>query len=211
MWCTDDPLMPNREPFPFWLFSESSSEYLRGLVSWNAVDELPRRLGYLFSRNPSRARPDGYWDYAPEYQRLGYDRPELRARLTGMPAGAVAVGNVGPNFPAAERLAAVLRALPPAVALVVLFPPVYAPALPREDTREARADRACKSALARAAAAHPGSVVLDWRVARPETMNPDMFLDVTHYGHPLARLVESDIGAAILGQRRTAAGVTKPQ
>ena len=80
MWCTLDPAMPNDKPFPFWLFSANSAEYVRGLLRYDKLEELPRRLAYVFQEKAERARRDGYWDYEPDYIGLGW---ELRACARG--------------------------------------------------------------------------------------------------------------------------------
>jgi hypothetical protein len=82
LWCTADPTLPLLAPFPFWLYTRSALEYVGGLVRFDVLEEVPRRLRYVFAANPARARPDGYWDYAPEYLRP--DDPSgvaLRGRL----------------------------------------------------------------------------------------------------------------------------------
>jgi hypothetical protein len=197
LWCSSDPALTNKHAFPFWLFDESRLGYLRGLLSYEALEELPRRLRYLFGKNPARARPDGYWDYEPDYARLGYNEADGRVRLERAVAP-TSSPNREPRFPAAEQLETMLKAVPANVAVVLLFPPVYAGALAKDASQAADADRACKNALARASQTHPGAMVLDWRVDRPETRNTDMFFDESHYRHRLARLVEDDIAAALL-------------
>src|SRR4051794_16438696 len=71
-WCTGDPALPNEKPFPFWLYSRDRLEYTRGLLRYDILEEMPRRLAYMASRNPERARPDGYWDYENAYVGMGY-------------------------------------------------------------------------------------------------------------------------------------------
>ena len=83
------------------------------------------------SGNPPRARPDGYWDYEPDYIGLGYETdPVLRKRLEETPhANAVRVerdlAEGRRRFPVAEKLRQLAAGLPAETALIVVFPPSY--------------------------------------------------------------------------------------
>lgn len=197
-WCTDDPTLKNPMPFPFWLFSKSTPAYLRGLVRWSVLEEIGGRLGWLARKRRETAPPDGWWDYEWDYLIQGFGRDprhvaEREARAPDTPEP----GRAGPAFPAAARFAEIATALPAETALVLVFPPVYAPALPRPGTPRAAADAACKAAVERALTGHPRSAVVDWRRDRPEIHDPDQFFDQKHYRHPLARRVTADIAEAI--------------
>lgn len=194
-WCTADPALANDKPFPFWLFSESPLDYVQGLLRFDILEELPRRIGYLAARNPERARPDGYWDYEADYMALGFGiDPNLKARLD-QPAGGRA--NHTGRFPAAAALADLARSLPPETSLVVLIPPHYITAQPASGSRDAASEEACKAALRQAVAGRPKSAVVDWRVDRPENRDPSLFFDHTHYRQGIAQAVEADIAAAL--------------
>lgn len=195
-WCTADPALPVEKPFPFWLFSRDQGEYLVGLMSFDVVEELVRRIGFLASAAPQRARRDGYWDYEPNYQIQGYDAdPALRARLdqSALTDG----GNSSGPFPAAERLETLMRTAPAETALILLRPPVYITSLPAPGSAAAQADAACRQAFAGVAQRRPRSALIDWRVDRAETRDPGQFFDHTHYRHGVARLVEADIARAL--------------
>jgi hypothetical protein len=202
-WCTLDPTMANKKPFPFWLFSASPLEYARNLVRYDILEEVPRRLAYLFGAGAERARPDGYWNYEPEYRNLGYATdPVLRQRLDKRPESDDRVLARDPLagkrfFPAAERLADLARTLPAATRLVVVFPPNYRNYLTLPNTARFYQDQACKAAIRSAVAARPHSAIIDWRVDRPENRDPDLYFDLTHYRLPIARLVEADVARAL--------------
>lgn len=199
-WCTADPAMQNDKPFPFWLYSRDRLEYVRGLLRYDILEELPRRIGYVFSTRAARARADGYWDYEPSYGQLGFAAdPNIRSRLDRRFENYVA--NATGRFPVASHLRELLRGLAPDVAVVLILPPVYATALPIPGSVGAAADRACKAALAEALAGRRGAAVVDWRTDRPEARNRDWFFDHTHYRQPLAQLVERDIAAALAQAR----------
>ncbi|BCB19264.1 hypothetical protein [Bosea sp. ANAM02] len=195
-WCTANPALPNEKPFPFWLMSRSLSEYVGGLMRFDLLEELPRRIGYLASRKAERARPDGYWDYESGYGVQGYGtNPEIIARLQKpIETGG---GNVDGPFPAASGLEELMKTAPAETALILLRPPVYVTALPKPGTRDAEADTACRKAFADLAARRPRTALVDWRVERPELRDPGLFFDHSHYRQPIARLVETDIAEAI--------------
>jgi hypothetical protein len=202
LWCTSDPSLPNDKPFPFWLYSRDLLEYVKGLVRFDLLEELPMRFAYLFGKE-ERARPDGYWDYEPEYTALGYTtNPAIRKRLEHKPYAAAPRFEKDPlegqrRFPAAERLKEVAAALPAETALVLIVPPAYINIQPPAGTEKAFTNQACKAALTAAAQVHPKSAVVDWRVDRPENRNPELFFDALHYRLPIAQRVEKDVAAAL--------------
>lgn len=202
-WCTSDPEMPNFRPFPFWLYAANPLEYAKGLMRYDILEELPRRFGYVFGKNPARARPDGYWDYEPDYLNLGYDtRPEVRARLEKPYFASEPTFERDPKegqrkFPVADKLKALAESLPAETALIVVHPARYKSYLPPERTEDGYLDKACKAAMKAALAGHPRSAVVDWRIDRPENHNPDYFFDLSHYRQPIAMAIENDIVKAL--------------
>lgn len=195
-WCTADPALPNEKPFPFWLLSRSLPDYLGGLMRFDLLEELSRRVSYLSSGKAERAPANGYWDYEANYRAQGYDtNPAIRARLeTPQETGG---GNVDGPFPAAAALEALMATAPAETALILVRPPVYVSALPKPGTRDAAADAACRAAFADLAQRRPRTTLVDWRLDRPELRDSSLFFDHTHYRQPVARLVEADIARAI--------------
>lgn len=197
-WCIADPALPNDKPFPFWLYSHEPLAYLRGLLRFSVAQEVVERAGWLLGPRRKRAAADGWWDYEPDYLRLGaLDGERFRAaRETPVP-DAPDPGKAGPDFPAAARLGAALAALPPETAVVMVFPPVYAAGLPRPGTPRAQAETACRAAMTEALRLHERSALVDARHERPASHEPDLFFDQTHYRHALARPLADEIAAAI--------------
>jgi len=209
LWCTADPSLPLLAPFPFWLYTRSALEYAGGLVRFDVLEEIPRRLQYVFATDPPRARPDGYWDYAPEYHRP--DDPEgvaLRARLEA--GDSRETPPIGKNFPAMEALRKSLAALPAEVPVVLVYPPLYAKHLPPPGSPAAAAQARCKAAANDAAASRPLTAVVDWRTDRPETRDPASFYDAPHYREWVARLIERDIAEALRSLRRPGLAAAMP-
>lgn len=201
-WCTDDPALPNDKPFPFWLYSPEPLSYLRGLLRFSVAQEVVGRAGWILGSRRKRAAADGWWDYEPDYLKLGaLDGERFRAgRETPIPDGP-APGKAGPDFPAAERLGAALAGLPPETAVVMVFPPVYAAGLPRPGTPRDRAESACRQAMTGALRRHARSALVDGRRERPALHDPALFFDQTHYRHALARPLADEIAAAIVRLR----------
>ncbi|KQQ29376.1 hypothetical protein ASF53_19265 [Methylobacterium sp. Leaf123] len=201
-WCTDDPALANDKPFPFWLYSPDPLAYLRGLLRFSVAQEVVGRIGWLVGPRRKRATTDGWWDYEPDYFKLGsLDDEHLRAAREAPVPDAATPGQAGPDFPAADRLAAALSALPAETAVVMVFPPVYAAGLPRPGTPRAHAEAACRNAAAAALRRHGRSALIDARRERPALHDPGLFFDQTHYRHALARPLADEIAAAIVRLR----------
>jgi len=202
-WCISDPKLPNDKPFPFWLYSADPLEYVEGLVRFDVLEELSRRIGYLFSASAERARPDGYWDYEPEYIKLGYKTdPAFRQRLEQKPYANAARYDRDPKlserqFPAVARLRELAAKLPKETALLLVMPPVYINALPPPGTEQAFQLNACKAAVMKVQGDHARTAVVDWLVDRPEIRVPELFFDASHYRQPIAKAIEADIAEAL--------------
>ena len=199
-WCTGDPALPAALPFPYWLYTKSLRDYLVGLMRFDVIEEFQRRLAFVLARNPERARPDGYWDYEPNYASQGYDAdPAIRAKLDG--PGEALTRNLTGRHPAAQQLATLLAAAPADLPVILLRPPVYRTALPAPGTPEAVSDAACRDAFAALAQRRPRTALIDWRRDRPELRDPNQFFDHSHYRRPIALLVEAEIAAAMASLR----------
>lgn len=198
-WCTGDPALSNDRPFPFWLYAQTGSDYLRGLVRLQSLADAFSRLAYLVGLR-RRATPDGFLDYEPIYVKGGFAEPARRSARLAQPLDTT-VPNPSGRFPAAERLAATLTRLSDPTAVLLLRPPAFVTALPPAGTAAAATDAACRAAFAGVAAQRARTVLVDWRTDRPENRRPENYFEHTHYGRAVARLVESDI-VATLGRLR---------
>lgn len=196
LWCEPEVVGSDQAPFPYWLYSRSMLDYARGLVRFRVLDEIPRRVAYLLAKRPSRAAPDGYWDYEATYAAGGYGSdPALRTRLEGR--NEHYIDNETGRFPAADRLRELLAGLPARTAVVLVIPPTYRSLLPTPGSTGDAANQACKAALRAAVRARPNATVLDWRRDRPEAHATDLFFDKTHYRQPIAKALEGEIAKAL--------------
>src|SRR5215218_484508 len=92
-WCQRDAALPMRHPFPFWLYGDSTVDYVSRLFSTRALRLTLRRLLVGLGLRP-RSAPDGYWDYEK-------DGPaELMPAIGPREDGGLAVTQVSPYFPA---------------------------------------------------------------------------------------------------------------
>jgi hypothetical protein len=194
-WCLD--AIVNVNPFPFWLYDPSPFAYLAGLMRYSALEHIPGRLAILFG-HAAPARPDGYWNYTDDYRALGPAAP--RERLTGNRP--VESANPRNFFPAADRLKAILAALPPSTAVVLAWPPVYISALPEPGSAAEATMRACRAAFSNLAAARPETAIVDWATERAEARLAENFFDQTHYREGLAEAVQADIAAALNAMKK---------
>ena len=199
-WCTPDPALPTGKPFPFWLFSRSTAEYLIGLMRYDVLEEVQRRVRYLTTHNPERARPDGYWDYEEGYKIQGFlDSPQHRSKLLA-PRNVNGGNETGP-FPAATALAALLEAEAKDTPVILVRPPVYVSALPEPGSSAERADTACRAAFRALADERPATKLVDLRRDTPLIREPSNFFDHSHYRQIVAREVETSIAAALTSLR----------
>lgn len=191
-WCLDHL---GRSPnFPDWLYSPGFAGYLAGLVRYRSLEAAAARLR-LIATGRGAARPDGFWDYTPEYARRGFADPAVsRAKLAErLPVPANPTG----LYPALAAVRSALADLAPSTAVILMRPPVYRTALPEPGTAgEAHAAR-CGQEIAALAAARPRTAMLD--LFRPGPMSEDMddFYDHRHYRERVAGEVERAIAAAL--------------
>lgn len=199
-WCTDDPAFTSEHPFPYWLIGDWPA-YLRGLLRFAAAQETVVRIGWLLNPHRNTAVSDGWWNYETNYLMQGFGRdPKLIARLE-IPGGPESEPHLAGPFPIAGRFRAALSAIPARTPVVLVFPPVYAVSEPPPGSPRAKAEASCREAIRADLAAHPLSTIVDWRDGRPQTHDPTLFFDKSHYRVPLGEMITSEIATAILRLR----------
>jgi hypothetical protein len=192
-WCTSDPTQTGRNPFPFWRFSHSPLEYLLGLISVSSVEQAGRRLG-LMTNKKLQSAADGYWDYEPLYAAKMAD-PRRLEQLFARPDDSH--GGPTASYPAADLLEKKLRMLPANLSVVLVFPPVFTAKQPRPQTPRYIFEEACRRRFIDLVSHRPNSAVVDWWHDRSGMTDPALFIDHIHYLHPIARILEKEIGAAL--------------
>jgi hypothetical protein len=196
-WCLPDP-QPWRW-FPFWLYGDSDLAYLANALNTRSLDAAARRIKHRFGLiRPSN--PRGYDDYeigVPPTHHFASAPPvqppspaavaAARSRLASRP------------FPAIDRLAAEIAAVPADTPIVILFPPQHASTLPASADAAAALDQ-CKARFARLVAGSPRRGFLDFLVDSAITRASENFLDEEHYRAPVAREIERAIVAVLAGR-----------
>jgi len=183
-WC--DPLLETTtmHPFPFWLYADSDAAYAASLFRMQSVEFLFRRIALLLDRKRA-ARPDGFWDYeaAGAFRHVG-----------GRP---IAPEPIAPRSPDGRRAAdgalrRILEAAPRGTRLLLLHPPVFAPASAGEGAERREID-ACKAALAATAARRDATFVLDFWIDDEAARTRELFYDAVHFDAAMAQRLERAI------------------
>jgi hypothetical protein len=199
-WCSHDPALPMRFPFPFWLY-RGDLEYLANLLSTRSLNAAQTRVRLALGRI-APADPRGFldyeagkvWDFHPE------EPPSPAPRVNTLSPAAAVTANT--YFPALEAFDRLMAELPSKTRLVIMLPPLYHTRLPGPGTQEAADLAACKSALAERLGHRNGVALLDYLVDSPMVHDPENFMDVVHYRRPVARAIENAIIGAFNGALR---------
>jgi hypothetical protein len=189
-WCTRDSALPPLNPFPFWLYGESTLEYVSWLFSSLALDRAWGRVRMGLGLR-KRGRPDGYWDYETQKWR------EFQPAITAQDESSASSVEDDRNFSAVPLLDAAIKALPGDVPVVLVVPPMFYPLLPRPGSAAAASFDVCRNALKQLVAGRQRGNFLDYRVDTAATRDPANFLDIGHYRAKLARQMEQGIAASI--------------
>ena len=188
-WCQSDGDIKVTNPFPFWLYSQGTLDYILNLLRLKTLEAAERKLKVVFGR-AAPLRSDGYHDYD-----TGHNAAAVRAELE-LPA------DDGPlperiDFAAAPRLRALLAELPPAASVVLVVPPRHANALPAPGSGAAVLFGDCKNAYRQIAASRRRTAIVDLAVDGAVARDDRLFWDRVHYRQPVARMVEAGIAGAL--------------
>jgi hypothetical protein len=188
-WCTHDPAPPLKNPFPFWLYGESSLAYAGRLFSWRAFNHAYQRV-MVFRGVQKRTAPDGFFNYEDVFPRDKHPTiaPEQEPAFTGQ---------VSDVFPLATLLDGAVKKLPADVSVVVLMPPIFYAIVPQPGTVEVAEGNACKAAFKRVVAGRPHSNLIDYRIDNALTRDPLNFVDAIHYRTKIALKVQEGIVASL--------------
>jgi hypothetical protein len=193
-WCSPDPVLALRYPFPFWLYG-SDANYLANVLNWKSFDRAVWRVQLaLGKRHPTD--PVGYSDYSSQslhpFANLPPDPPPLTR------------ANAEAAFPWIDTLGDFVASLGSNMAMVIVMPPVQTSYLPQSGSLAETRFAHCKEALTHTIAGRPRSGFLDFRVETPETRDAGNFFDRIHYKNPIARKIEDQI-IVLLQESRTSA------
>jgi hypothetical protein len=192
LWCTHSAELPPGNPFPFWLYGESSFSYARRLFSWRGIDHAFQRVLIGLGRQ-QRYPPDGFFNYEDYFPHDKHPAiPEQQE-----PARPAFAGETIDPFPVAAQLAATVKKLPADVAVIVLVPPTFYTFVLAPGSRDAAEQDACKSTYRSIVAGRPHGNFIDYRVDNALTRDPLNFVDLIHYRGLIALKIQQGIAASI--------------
>jgi len=190
-WCAHDVAELLPDPFPFWLYADSTLGYAERMLSWPAVEHAFQRLAIGLSLR-KRNDPTGTFD--PSDIRPPGVLREINKPSDPRPAMTEADRNV---FPEVARLDAVVSKLPANVGVVVVVPPTFARFVPQPGTVLAAEREACDATLRRIVAGRPHSNFINYRVDNELTRDATNFEDFIHYRPHLAAIVGAGIALSL--------------
>jgi hypothetical protein len=190
-WCTHDLALHLRNPFPFWLYGESTLAYAGRLFSWRAVNHAFQRI--MVGRGlQKRTAADGFFNYENVFPREKH--PVIPPHDEAVQPFA---GKVSDVFPVADLLDRAVRKLPADASVIVLMPPTFYTIVARPGSVDAAEREACKTAFKRIVAGRPHSNFIDYGIDNALTRDPLNFVDLIHYRIKIAEKVKAGIVASI--------------
>ena len=194
-WCRGDGRLELTNPFPFWLYSESTIDYALNMMRLKSVEAAMRKVKLLLGREPA-APPDGYSNY--ETGRI-WDAAAARHRLGEEATEAAFGGGTGSDFAAVTLLQQFLMRVPQTAEVILVRPPRHHTAHPLPGSAAAEHQEACRQAFGMLAATRPRTRLLDF-LSRPLDEDAEAFWDLIHYRASVARRIEDAIAAALRQQ-----------
>lgn len=196
-WCVHDPALPDEWAsgsyrFPYWLFGDSRLRYLANMLSARPFGLMRRRILFAVGRL-APVDPAGVAAYPANWDGAQAPIPtrEPAVPLNGSPT------QISTEFPAVDRLEALLAAARPDIAVVVAMPPIYYRLLPDPRTVQSVELASCKERLVRVVARRQRGAFVDFLVDSPLSRQKSSFLDLHHMREDVARAIEVPIVAAL--------------
>ena len=191
-WCEPNKALDLTHPFPFWLYSASKFDYAAGMMQFQSLESMGRKIKLLIGSAQSM-RADGYNDYDTGH---AWDKEGFRKRLgeAGEETEPEAVASQTYYFQAAQLLTDFLAKLPADIDVVLVMPPIYRPEIQGHAAAQRNACRATFKALAEGRA---NTELLDFTTRKDLASADEDYFDRLHYRSRVARIMEREIGAAI--------------
>jgi hypothetical protein len=190
-WCAHDVAELLPDPFPFWLYADSTLGYAGRMLSFPAVEHAFQRLAIGLSLR-KRNDPTGTFDPS-DIPPAGAFR-EINKPSDPRPAATEAERDV---FPEVARLADIIKKLPADAGVVVAVPPTFARFVPQPGTALAAEREACNAALRRIVAGRPHSNFINYRVDNALTRDAANFDDFIHYRRSISAMIDADIALSL--------------
>ncbi len=202
-WCNrkPDPANYTFRAFPEWMYDDHRWNDLLYLFNDKALEDAVRMAELLTGRREAKYRLDGYRDFTRDFGR--YDPLAVHRRLYKSRAGRDAGQNTEPSltrpdwrYPLLPAMRNLLAQLPPTTRIVLLYPPVHRHYLENMSANLAE----CKGRSAALLADLPNLVTLDYLQVSALTSSDSNFWDAVHTTDAIARVIENDLAAVVLGR-----------
>lgn len=195
--------------FPEWMYDDNRWNDLWYLFNDKALEDAVRMLELVNGRRAPRYRRDGYADFTRGFG--AYSRARAEHRIYGGPVYPYAKHAALPqtahpdwHYPQLDVLAAMLARHSPATRIALVFVPLHAHFLASSADNFAE----CKGRVVQRFGGATTIALLDYMYASPLTTTDSNYWDNLHYTAAVARLLESDIAAA-LGARPPSSGFVR--
>ena len=198
-WCDSGPLRRlTPRPFPAWMYGDNLWRGYGEILNPFAAEEAGKQALAMLGLARARYGRDGYANFLPDDAR--YDAARAAAGLVPPPAAPAAAEAPAFAFAPLALLAERLAALPAETRVVLFFVPYHVSAQAQPGSAEAQRWAACRTAVARIAAARPGTVVADFMIPSPITREDTHYWDPLHYRIGIADRLARGLAEAAAGR-----------
>lgn len=192
-WCR--PAQTPIAVFPDWLYAARTRDYLKGLIRYQTIEQLPQRIS-LLRGSAAPARADGYWDYTPVYAAMTGGE-QAQQRMSGGSDAAVQTENPRNSFPAMQILANMLDAAPATTRIVLMWPPTHVSHQPAPLSPAGQTARQCEAAIKAVTMGRANVSIVNWGGDHDVNHEPANFHDETHYTKPVASRLTDAVAARL--------------
>jgi hypothetical protein len=201
MWCQTKILYQKLtdRAFPHWMYEPNRWIGYRKVFSLYALQEAATEFATMLGLAPRRYGLDGYTDFTP---------PESEWNAARAHAHIAAWDDIDrmedftppPHvFPAHPLLDRALLELPAETRKILFFVPYAASHQGVPGSADAQIWTECKQHIVDIAARVPNTVVADFMIPSPITLNDANYWDPKHYRHPIADRLARDLALAAEG------------
>lgn len=210
-WC--DPSQVSKRftdrPFPAWMYDDNRWNDLVYLFNSSTAKQAWRQFRNLLGLRRPKRGVDGYSVFVPPESKYDIDRVRPGLYQDASPRIAPAVDP--PYRPTQDDLAAwvfpnismlgkMLGMIPPTTPKVLILPPYHQHRLPVPGSRRDAMYNACKAEVVRTASRYPNTLVLDFMLRSPVTLNDASYWDPEHYRVGVASILTESIVDAMTNE-----------
>jgi hypothetical protein len=189
-------------PFPDWMYDENRWNDLLYLFNSSTAEQAWRQFRNFLGLRQPKFGIDGYTVFVPPESEYDIDRVMQELYPDTQPGIVPAVDppyRPTPEdlaqwvFPTVSILGEMLGMIPPATPKVLILPPYHQHRLPVPGTRRDAIYSACKAEVVRTASRFPNTLVLDFMIRSPVTLDDASYWDPEHYRVGVASIIVESI------------------